>query len=71
VDNFYFKQQEEFCNRCLDYYCSSVELQQKSIVTFLLFWNRATGGIKGPGQMIGKMVWEGREEILVESFGVV
>jgi hypothetical protein len=60
--------EELFGLRCLDYYCSSVELQQKSIFTFLLFWNRTTGGIKGPGQMIGKMVWEGREENLVKEF---
>jgi hypothetical protein len=50
--------------RCLDFYCSCVELQQKSIFTFLLFWNRTTR-VKGPGQMIAQMVWEGREENLV------
>jgi TPR repeat protein len=54
--------------RCLNYYCSCVELQQKSIFTFLLCWNRTTG-IKGPGQMIAQMVWEGREESLVIEYG--
>jgi TPR repeat protein len=57
-----------FGNDCLDYYCSCVELQQKSIVAFLLCWNQTTGGIKGPGQMIAEMVWEGREENLVQKF---
>jgi hypothetical protein len=57
-----------FGNRCLDYYCSCVELQHKSIFTFLLCWNRTTGGVKGPGQMIGKIVWEEREDNLVKTF---
>jgi hypothetical protein len=56
-----------FVKCCLDYYCSCVELQQKSIFTFLLFWNRTTG-VKGPGQMIAQMVWEQREDNLVTSF---
>jgi hypothetical protein len=56
-----------FGNRCLDYYCSCVELQQKSIFTFLLCWNRTTG-VKGPGQMIAQMVWEQREDNLLETF---
>jgi hypothetical protein len=57
-----------FENRCLDYYCSCVELQHKSIFTFLLCWNRMTGGVKGPGQMIAHMVWEGREDNLLKVF---
>jgi TPR repeat protein len=56
-----------FVKRCLDYYCSCVELQQKSIFTFLLCWNRTTG-VKGPGQMIAQMVWEAREENMVKTF---
>jgi TPR repeat protein len=56
-----------FANRCLGFYCSCVELQQKSIFTFLLCWNRTTG-VKGPGQIIGKMIWERREENLVREF---
>jgi hypothetical protein len=59
---------EPFREHCLDFYCSCVEQQQKSIFTFLLFWNRTTGGVKGPGQMIAHMVWEGREENLVQTF---
>jgi hypothetical protein len=55
---------QAFGNRCLDYYCSCVELQQESIFTFLWFWNRTTG-VKGPGQMIAQMVWEEKEENLV------
>jgi TPR repeat protein len=61
---------QAFSNRCLDYYCSCIELQQKSIFTFLLGWNRTTGGVRGPGQMIGQMVWEGREVNLVKKFEV-
>jgi TPR repeat protein len=61
------KEVKVFGNRCLDYYCSCVELQQKSIFTFLLCWNRMTG-VKGPGQMIAQMVWEGREDNLVQTF---
>jgi hypothetical protein len=57
-----------FGANCLDYYCSCVEMQQKSIFTFLWLWNRATGGVKGPGQMIAQMVWEGREDNLVKKF---
>jgi hypothetical protein len=56
-----------FGNQCIDYYCSCVELQQKSIFTFLWFWNRTTG-VKGPGQMIAQMVWQQREDNLVKMF---
>jgi hypothetical protein len=62
------KKARAFANRCLDYYCSCVELQQKSIFTFLLWcWNQTTG-VKGPGQMIAQMVWEQREVNLVKTF---
>jgi hypothetical protein len=56
-----------FGEHCLDYYCEAVELQQESIVTFLLCWNR-NGGVKDVGVMIGKMVWEGREDNLLKRF---
>jgi hypothetical protein len=59
---------QAFGSRCLDYYCSCVELQQKSILTFLLCWNRTTGGVKGPGQLIAQMVWDGREDNLMKTF---
>jgi hypothetical protein len=58
---------KDFGERCLDYYCATMELQRESIFTFLLFWNRATG-VKPPGQMIAQMVWDGREDNLVEIF---
>jgi TPR repeat protein len=61
------RKRESFGNRCLDYYCSCVELQQKSIFTFLLCWNR-TAGVKEVGVMIGKMVWEEKEDNLVKTF---
>jgi hypothetical protein len=58
---------KDFIDRCLDYYCSCVELQQKSVVEFLLCWNREVG-VKDVGVLIGKMVWEGREDNLVKMF---
>jgi hypothetical protein len=60
-------EKKAFGNRCMEYYCSCVELQQKSIFTLLLCWNRTTG-VKGPGQMIAQMVWEQREDNLVQMF---
>jgi TPR repeat protein len=57
-----------FGSRCLDFYCSCVELQQESIFAFLLCWNRATGTVKEVGVMVGKMVWEGREDNLVKMY---
>jgi hypothetical protein len=59
--------QKAFANQCLNFYCSCVELQQKSIFAFLLFWNQSIG-IKGPGQIIAQMVWEQREDNLVRTF---
>jgi hypothetical protein len=63
-------EEQAFGNRCLDCYCFCVELQQESIFKFLLCWNLTTG-VKGPGQMIAKMVWEGREDKLVKTFSRV
>jgi hypothetical protein len=60
-------EEKAFGSHCLDYYCSCVELQQKSIFTFLLCWNQTTG-VKGPGQIIGQMVWEEREDNLLIPF---
>jgi hypothetical protein len=54
-------------NDFLDYYCSCADLQQESIFTFLLFWNR-TVRVKDVGVLIGKKVWEERKENLVTSF---
>jgi hypothetical protein len=52
----------------VDYYCSCIELQQKSIWTFLWCWNQ-TVGVKDIGCMIAKMVWDGRADNLVKKFG--
>jgi TPR repeat protein len=60
-------EERAFGNRCLDYYCENVELQRKSIFTFLLCWNQAVG-IKNVGVMIAQMVWEGKEDPLVKPF---
>jgi TPR repeat protein len=56
-----------FSNRCLDYYCSCVELQQKSICTFLLCWNR-TVGVYDAGFLIAQMVWEERAKNMLKLF---
>jgi hypothetical protein len=61
---------DRFLNLCLDYYCSCVELQQKSMFTFLWCWNR-TVGVKDIGRIIGKMVWEGREDNLVKRLEII
>jgi hypothetical protein len=61
------EEDKAFGTRCLNFYCCCVELQQKSIYTFLLFWNR-TVGVKDVGVMMGKLVWEGREENLLQGF---
>jgi hypothetical protein len=65
-ENHFNAELKVFGNRCLDYYCSCVELQQKSIFTFLWFWNQ-TAGVKDIGGIIGKMVWEQREAYLLKS----
>jgi TPR repeat protein len=65
---YWYQDTGGYRNQWIEYYCRCVELQQKSIFTFLLFWNRTTGGIKGPGQMITKLVWEEREDNLVKIF---
>jgi hypothetical protein len=59
---------DAFYNHCLDFYCSCVELQQKSIFAFLLCWNRTTRGVKGPGQIISRILWKQREDNLVKTF---
>jgi tetratricopeptide (TPR) repeat protein len=59
--------QKAFANLCLGYYCTCVELQQKSIFIFLLHWNQTSGGVKDVGVMIARMVWEQREDQCVVS----
>jgi tetratricopeptide (TPR) repeat protein len=59
--------EKAFIDLCVDHYCSCVELQQKSILTFLFFWNQ-TVGVKDVGVMIGKRVWEQREDNLMTAF---
>jgi hypothetical protein len=59
-------QENAFPDLCLNYYCACVKLQQESIFTFLLCWNRSAG-VKDVGVMIGKMVWEGREDNLLKA----
>jgi hypothetical protein len=70
-DDFWDMQMDSrkaFGDQCLDYYCENANLQQESIFTFLMWWNRTTGGVKGPGQMIAHMVWEGRRDCLITPF---
>jgi hypothetical protein len=61
---------KDFGDLCLDYYCSCVELQQKSIFTFLWWWNQSLG-IKDVGAMIGKLAWEQREDNLVQQVNAI
>jgi TPR repeat protein len=56
-----------FANLCLRYYCTCVELQRKSIFTFLWHWNQTSGGVKDVGAMIARMVWDQREDQFVVS----
>jgi hypothetical protein len=65
---YWYQDTGGYRNQWIEYYCRCVELQQKSIFTFLLCWNQTTGGVKGPGQIIGKMVWERREDNLMKTF---
>jgi hypothetical protein len=43
----------------LEYFIACDTEQKKALTTFLVFWNQTTG-VKGPGQMIGQMVWEAK-----------
>ena len=61
--------EKKFGEKCLDYYCSVIELQQQAIFLFLQFWNKYVK-VKGPGQIIGRLVWQGRFEYLVKEFEV-
>jgi hypothetical protein len=65
--NLLTNEQRVFGSSCLDYYCSCVELQQKSIWTFLLCW-KETVGVYDVGMAIAEMVWEAREDNLVKRF---
>jgi hypothetical protein len=56
---------QTFGDCCLDFYCTTMELQRESIFTFLLFWNR-TVGVKDVGTLIGKMVWEEDQSVWVK-----
>jgi len=64
----YWKYQKDECHECLNYYCAMIDLQQAAIFTFLLCWKKVTFGIKGPGAMIGKMVWDGRYDHPIQTY---
>jgi hypothetical protein len=59
------KKGKSFRDHCCNYYSSCVQLQRKSIFTFLWCWNRTTG-VKEPGRMIAQFVWNAREDNLVK-----
>jgi hypothetical protein len=59
--------QKIFGESCMDFFCANVELQQKSIWTFLLCWKQR-GLVKEVGVLIGKRVWEERADNLVQQF---
>jgi TPR repeat protein len=48
---------QRFGNLCIDFYCSTVKLQQESIFTFQMFWKQKTG-VTAVGILIAKYVWE-------------
>jgi hypothetical protein len=50
--------------KMLEFYCLNVGLQQQSLLTFLMFWNRRSN-VKQVGSIIAKMVWNEREENLI------
>jgi hypothetical protein len=56
---------QSYGERCLEYYITVIELQQKSIFLFLDFWNQ-TMKVKDVGQIIAKMVWEDRYEFMAK-----
>jgi hypothetical protein len=58
----------EFAEKCLDYYCDAMDLQQQSLLLFLLFWKKKTAGLKDVGKMIAEVVWQGRYECVVTEF---
>jgi TPR repeat protein len=51
----------------LDCYIACDTEQKKALTTFLVFWNQTTG-VKGPGQMIGQMVWKAKGRNLLVRF---
>jgi len=59
--------EKDFADKCLEFYCSAIESQQRSIFLFLHFWNQ-TIGVKDVGQLIGKLVWNQRYEHLTIEF---
>jgi TPR repeat protein len=63
------EENEDFGNRCFDYYCNCVTLQQESIFVFLCFWNRTFKGFKEIGtKIVEDHVWNGRHNWPVERF---
>jgi hypothetical protein len=57
---------QTFGQCCFDFYVATLELEQESIFTFLLFWNR-TVGVKDAGVLIGKMVWKDDPSVRVKQ----
>jgi hypothetical protein len=53
-----FLEENALMAKCLEFYLECVDLECRSIYTFLLCWNLLTRGVKGPGQIIAKMVYE-------------
>lgn len=54
-----------FSEKCFKYYCDAIELQQKSIFTFLWCWCQPLGNCgrqKDVGRLIAKMVWKTRND---------
>lgn len=62
----------DFGTSCLKYYCDSIDLQQKSIYTFLWCWNKVFNedflDSKKLGRFIAQMVWDGRQENFIQDY---
>jgi hypothetical protein len=56
-----------FGERCLHYFCESIELQQESIFAFLVCWNRTMVGLKDLGVIIAKMIWGTRRDQILQT----
>jgi hypothetical protein len=57
--NRWEKPDNDFSLKCLNFYCESVQMTQKSIFLFLFFWQQQFG-VRDVGKAIAQSVWEDR-----------
>jgi hypothetical protein len=51
-----------FAVSCFEYFCACIELLRRAVVAAMLSWKKVTG-IRGPGSLIGKKIWDGRVQV--------